>query len=1259
MKTLVISERTNVVSLFRFLVLSSVLFAAAVTAYGQCSPVVISPSTLPDGFIYTYYSQTFTATGGYYPPFTFTVTSGSLPPGFNLDSMTGVLSGTCYSAGIFNFTITATDYFPCSGSQAYTLKILDPCSGLTISPPTLPDALLGVEYSQQLTASGGVPPYSFSTGDVGMPPGLNFDYSGLIYGIPEAKGEFSIYVSVYDSSPYYCSTSKNYILSVRSECQTITIYPRTMPAPVLNEPFYQQLTCTGGSSPYSFSVTGGAIPPGLTFSADGVLSGTPTTSGSYTLLVAATDSNGCKGHMSYTFDIGCTSGTGSLSGYIAISGDSGATLYTLNGSGVSGTVTANGSGGRFTSGLVNGSFSFGEVPAGTYAITASVDYTDNVTYDADRLSYGCPAPSGKKLFKNFSPAPVNIEVACDSVNMAAILVPPPLFMLHGSFDCYEKWFSADAGDPYNSLYFDNHARSLGMISFTPNYNWWDGSWTLRAGEVLDQIGQDLASLTTGGIPPYAIVAHDMGGLAVRVLGSSLYSDLPLIKKLKKAYLLGTPNSGADYSPLLGRSALLGPASVIRYFNEVYPDFGSINVCSIAGNKGWWNTLNNDGFVSTGSVFNIRRVACSDGDCIVYPAVKLEDRNSRKFYFRHNELGSPESTADIFGVFLPSSERSVPEAPVGGVGWGTVGHTSTVVTTGAGSNLCESEANYPFTVAKCDGIAIHITVSAGSALFRVSDPSGLVYDFANNWFVRTAPQPGTWHLKVTPGGSGVSFESSVIENSIFGISAYLTSEYLPASGKTTLVMEKKGDWSLAVLGNATASLYDGSGNFLATYVLASDGDRYYAEITAPQEAGSYQFIVKAEGSYSGSAFTRVEFERLTVLGDDELFTGAFTDTPADTNGDGKYDSVRFVAGVKLKGAGAYVVSADLFDSDDNFLSHSASVMEAQGAGSKEAELLFALSDVTCSQLESHLTVSGVKILDPATLAPLDVWSSPVPTGTYSPGQFKCAAGSPAPSVAAATPQKITAGTTVNMVVTGKNFSNGSTISFESGVGSQITILQQKVYDNRVIFASISCPAAATGQAYLVVKNPDGKSGTLEEPFFSVPDEPPSVYIEEPANGSVCGGNVPVTANAFDDVKVESVSFELDGSPQATVTSFPFIWPWDTLKSATGVHNLTAKATDSEGKTAVSTAQVTVVRAPSVSSINKRTDPFRFVLNGSNFQQEAVVYVNGGLWPNIRWKSPGRIVVKGGSSLKSAAPKGSDVNIRIVNPDGGEAAVVWRW
>jgi len=87
-------------------------------------------------------------------------------------------------------------------------------------------------------------------------------------------------------------------------CPLITVNPLTVPTGVQpGVPYSVSITATGATAPYTFAVTAGALPPGLMLSSAGLLSGTPTTSGTSIFTMTATDTNGCTGFRVYTITI--------------------------------------------------------------------------------------------------------------------------------------------------------------------------------------------------------------------------------------------------------------------------------------------------------------------------------------------------------------------------------------------------------------------------------------------------------------------------------------------------------------------------------------------------------------------------------------------------------------------------------------------------------------------------------------------------------------------------------------------------------------------------------------------------------------------------------------------------------------------------------------------------------------------------------------------------------------------------------------------
>ncbi|MFN7976078.1 MAG: Ig domain-containing protein [Acidobacteriota bacterium] len=265
--------------------------------------VVIAPSSLPGGTLGIPYGQTITANGGT-PPYGFSVGSGTLPPGLSL-SPAGNLSGTPSAAGTYAFTVIATDATGCPEAHAYAMSICPAsCPSITVLPAALPAGVTGFLYSETLTATGGTGSYVLSVVAGTLPPGLTLSQAGVLGGTPTFPGTFSFDIAATDECG--CAGQRSYSMIVCPDPCGLTLQPATLPGGTVGAPYTETFTAAGGIPPYVFVVISGALPSGLTLSTSGVISGTPTASGTSSFTVSVSDPCGCVALRSYQVTIAPT-----------------------------------------------------------------------------------------------------------------------------------------------------------------------------------------------------------------------------------------------------------------------------------------------------------------------------------------------------------------------------------------------------------------------------------------------------------------------------------------------------------------------------------------------------------------------------------------------------------------------------------------------------------------------------------------------------------------------------------------------------------------------------------------------------------------------------------------------------------------------------------------------------------------------------------------------------------------------------------------
>jgi hypothetical protein len=248
--------------------------------------ITLTLTAPPIGVVNVPYVGVILVLGGT-PPYTCSVASGTLPSGLTLGSNC-IITGTPTSAGTFSVDVAATD----SASPANTttapvpITILGPTSSLTLTSPA--NATVNTPYSGAIGVAGGTAPYTCVINSGSLPAGLTMAANCAITGTPTTAGTSTINVTATDSaSPAKTGTANVPITVNPMNALSLT---GGLPNATLGVAYTQTLHATGGLPPYTYAVTSGSLPAGLSLSSTGVVSGTPTAVGASSFTITATDS---------------------------------------------------------------------------------------------------------------------------------------------------------------------------------------------------------------------------------------------------------------------------------------------------------------------------------------------------------------------------------------------------------------------------------------------------------------------------------------------------------------------------------------------------------------------------------------------------------------------------------------------------------------------------------------------------------------------------------------------------------------------------------------------------------------------------------------------------------------------------------------------------------------------------------------------------------------------------------------------------------
>ena len=249
-------------------------------------PLSILPTPLPAGQANSAYSTVLSTSGGT-PNFTWSVASGSLPAGLSL-SPNGTISGTPAAAATKTFTVAVSDSGSPAQQKTQSMTIAIAPAPLAITSTSIGNAQQGASFNTQLSATGGSGNYVWTINSGALPAGLALNSNGSITGMPAKSGSFNFSVAVSDSAQ---RTAANLSLAVAPAAPALTINTGPLTAAQSTVGYSAQLSATGGTQGYTWSISSGSLPAGLSLQATtGAIVGTPSTSGSSNFTYQVTDS---------------------------------------------------------------------------------------------------------------------------------------------------------------------------------------------------------------------------------------------------------------------------------------------------------------------------------------------------------------------------------------------------------------------------------------------------------------------------------------------------------------------------------------------------------------------------------------------------------------------------------------------------------------------------------------------------------------------------------------------------------------------------------------------------------------------------------------------------------------------------------------------------------------------------------------------------------------------------------------------------------
>ena len=179
---------------------------------------------------------------------------------------------------------------------------------VTVTNPGSKTGTVGTAASLQISATDSASGQTLTYSATGLPTGLSISSSGLISGTPSSAGTYSVVVKATDTTGASGTASFTWTISAASG-NTVTVTNPGSKTGTVGTAASLQISATDSASGQTLTYSATGLPTGLSISTSGLISGTPTTAGTYSVVVKATDTTGASGSASFTWTIS-SSGTG-------------------------------------------------------------------------------------------------------------------------------------------------------------------------------------------------------------------------------------------------------------------------------------------------------------------------------------------------------------------------------------------------------------------------------------------------------------------------------------------------------------------------------------------------------------------------------------------------------------------------------------------------------------------------------------------------------------------------------------------------------------------------------------------------------------------------------------------------------------------------------------------------------------------------------------------------------------------------------------